>query len=140
MTIQDVQQLTKYLPFFFPASLRAHHIIQKKKKQCNCLGSQLGQVQSHQQMHVYVVAFHPEVMSHVPCRCECRHISDYLTCKLSRAVLTPFLSCDFFFFFFTPSRARMQQTDKLGTGFKIQDSSNFAEFSFFLKVLQVTYL
>ena len=50
-------------------------------------------------MHVYVVAFHPEVMSHVPCRCECRHISDYLTCELSRAVLTPFLSCDFFFFF-----------------------------------------
>lgn len=47
-------------------------------------------------MHMYAVAFHPEVISHVPWRCECTHICDYPTCKLSGAVLAPFLSYDAF--------------------------------------------
>ena len=102
MTIQGVQQLTKQLPFFIPHFTQStpHHPKKKKYIYIYNLGNQLGEVQSHQQMHMYVVAFHPKVMSHVPRRCECRHISDYFTCKLSRAVLTPFLSYDFIFFIF----------------------------------------
>lgn len=47
---------------------------------------------------MYTIASHPEVMSHVPSRWECKHICDYPNLELSSTALAPLLSYDVFLF------------------------------------------
>lgn len=93
--IAHVRYLTIKCFSSFITLFKISHMMKKEKPNNNKLWlpkQSAGEGPDSWLMHMYAAASHPEVMSHVPSRCECKHICDYPICKRWGAVLAPFLS------------------------------------------------